>query len=330
MFINNFIYFYIAICMILILFELVWSVYIKKYNTKMEQDKIKYKDTINSIVDYKSNIDINALSKELKNVNNLISFQNAFEEIQSENIRRDFMHEILPVFIYLNIYYANRKNEMEKAFFAYGVGEDLVINNANNANLLIETMYSFIYSKSIYCRANAIGAIFSIGKVNNVIKAIEIINTSQLEYNQNLLTHNLKKFSGNKKILAIELNKKFDTYSENIQIAIIRFLTQYNYIEENELINRLKDSYLSVNVKCEIMRFFQANKSEEAKKFLMSILENEEVIANDFTIMAIGTLGYYDDEEVISLLNKMKNSKDEMLLEAAHRSMEKMKSLNPA
>ena len=86
MFINNFIYFYIAICMILILFELVWSVYIKKYNTKMEQDKIKYKDTINSIVDYKSNIDINALSKELKNVNNLISFQNAFEEIQSENI----------------------------------------------------------------------------------------------------------------------------------------------------------------------------------------------------------------------------------------------------
>ena len=116
----------------------------------------------------------------------------------------------------------------------------------------------------------------------------------------------------------------------NIKIAIIRFLTQYNYIEENELINRLKDSYLSVNVKCEIMRFFQANKSVEAKKFLMSILSKDEVIANDFTIKAIGTLGYYDDEEVISLLNKMMNAKDEMLLEAAHRSMEKMKSLNPA
>lgn len=330
MFISNFIYFYIAVCITLIIFELVWSVYIKKYNARMEKMKSKYKDKINNISNYTKKIDVSTLAKELKNVNNLIAFQNAFEEVTNESIRRDFMHEVLPAFIYLNIYYANRKNEMEKAFFAYVVSKDLVINNAQNANLLIETMYSFLNSKSIYCRENAMSAIFSIGKVNNTIKALNIINVNELEYNQNLLTNNLKNFNGNKRILAIELNKRFDTYSENIQIAIIRFLTKYNYIDMDELINRLKDTYLSVNVKCEIMRFFQQNKSEDAKKYLMSLLENEGVIANDITLKAIGTIGYYNDNETISLLEKMKDSKDEIILEAVFRSLEKMKALNPA
>lgn len=330
MFINNFIYFYIAICIILIVFELAWNIYMKQYDVRMAKMKIKYKANIYTGANCINKINVGRLSKELKNVNNLIAFQNAYEEILEENIRKDFIYEVLPVFIYLNIYYANRKNEMEKALFAYVVGKDLIINNIQNANILVETMYGFLNSNSLYCRANAMKALFSIEKVDNVIKAIGIINSNKLEYNHNLLTSNLKNFNGDKKSLATELNKSFFMYSENIQIAIIRFLTVYNFIEENELINRLKNPNLSVNVKCEIMRFFQENKNEDAKHLLISLLNNENIVANDFTLKAIGTVGYYYDNDVEKLLIKLKNSRDEMILEAVYRSIEKMETLKPA
>lgn len=327
MFINNFIYFYIGICILLILFELIWNQYIKMYNIQSRKMKIKYKEQILCVERYHEKIDTELFFKELKNANNLIAFQDAFEEIVKKRNCQDFLHQILPVFIKLNDVYANRKKEMEKAFFAYVIGTDFTINNVENANMFLETLYSFLNSSSIYCRTNAMVAIFHIGKINHVMRAIQFLNRNEIVYHNNLLARNLKDFEGNKKILAIELMKHFDEYAVNTQIAIVKFLTEYNYVLEEDMLKKLQMKGIATDVKCEIMRYFQTNKSEMAKKFLISKLKESNLVADDLIIKAIGTLGYYNDIEVREVLENLKDSNDENILEAVYRSLEKMENL---
>ena len=328
MFINNFIYFYIGICVMLIIFELLWSQYIKMYNIQMRKLKIKYKEQILAVERYHKKIDLNILFKELKHVNFLIAFQTALEEVSKKKECSELLHQVLPVFMRLNRIYALRKNDMEKAYFAYVIGKNFTINNIQKTKQLLETMYSFLNSKSLYCRTNALSAIFRIGKINHVLKAIQIIDTNGILYHNNLLTKNMKNFTGNKKILAIELLKTFDSYKSNTQVAIVKFLTEYNYDFEEIMLEILKIPLLNVNVKCEIMRFFQVNRSDKAKEYLISQIDKQDLIANDLTIKTIGTLGYYDEVDVRKVLEKLKKSNDEYLLEAAYRSLEKMETLS--
>ena len=93
--------------------------------------------------------------------------------------------------------------------------------------------------------------------------------------------------------------------------------------EDKKIIKKLDSTSIAIDVKCEIMRYFQVNKSDLAKAYLLKELDKEAIKANDFTIKAIGTLGYYDDNDVYDLLEKLKNTNDEMILETVYRSIEK-------
>ena len=74
------------------------------------------------------------------------------------------------------------------------------------------------------------------------------------------------------------------------------------------------------------MRYFQKHKNEKLKEYLITKLNIENIVANDLNIKAIGTLGYYEEQEVFNLLNKLKESTDNLIKESAYRSLEKIKA----
>lgn len=324
MFVNNFIYFYIGVCILLITFELAWGQYIKIYNIKIKKMKINYKEKILAFSrGLECNIDERELAKNLKNIDNLMAFQLAYEELSKRRDCTAYIYKILPVFIYINMYYAYRKSDMEKAYFAYVIGKDLALENVGDISIIYETLYEFLNNKSINCRVNAMNAICSIGKTHNIEKAVQIVSKSQSDFKSILLAASFKNFKGNKEELANELFKRFNNYKENVQIAIIMFLSENRCVSDEAVVEKLDLSLISVNVKCEILRYFQINKSDIAKSYLLKELNKESIKANDFTIKAIGTLGYYDDEDVYTLLEKLKHTNDEMILETVYRSIEK-------
>lgn len=325
MFVNNFIYFYIGICILLIAFEVIWGEYIKIYNIKFKKMKIKYKEQIIAFGNGEAiNIDVKSLSKKLRNVNNLIAFQSAYEEATKRKRCKGYVYKILPVLEELNVYYSRKKSDMEKSYFAYVLGKDLRAKNIDNIGIFIETLYEFLNSKSTSCRVNSMNAICSIGGVDNVKKATRIISNIEYEFNEILLANCLKSFRGDKAKLADELFNDFNNYKENVQCAIMIFLIEVNSISDKFIVEKLESNSISVNVKCEIMRYFQVNKSELAKTYLIKELCKPNIKANDFIIKAIGTLGYYDDNDVCSLLESLKTTRDEMILETVYRSKEKI------
>lgn len=325
MFVNNFIYFYIGVCFLLIVFEIIWGQYIRIYNKNFRKRKIKYQKQIIAFERGKErNLEIIKLTKELKNINNFMAFQTAYEEVSKRRDCRKYIYKILSVFMYLNLYYSKKKNYMEKAYFAYVISKDLNINNVENINALVETLYVFLNDNHTNCRVNAMNALCVIGNVNNIKRAVKIITETGKSFNSILLSDCLKNFRGNKFILLEELFENFDNYNENVQIAIVMFMQDYNFIDDGLILKKLDSNNISVNVKCEILRYFQTNLSGVAKNYLLRKLNSNNLKANDFTIKAIGTLGYYDDVEVENFFENLKNTDDKLILETVYRSMDKI------
>ena len=334
MLINNFIYFYIGVCILLVLFEIAWAQYIKIHNIRLKRKTEKYKKQIKEQIDY-----INLTGKirkrycrvmryELKDVKNLMAFEKAYSEmIQKEDIII-YRKKMLYTFLRLSIYYDKTKNEMEKAYFAHLIGKYFKnLESEYVLSVFIGILYKFLECKSIYCKINAMDAIYSIGTTAHIVRAISIINKNQYTYNQVLLANGLKAAEGDKQILAQELFKRFDEYNKDIQISIIKFLSDFRYIDEDLILEKLKNNSTAIDVRCEIMRYFQKNKNEKAKQYLIKKLNKEKIVANDLIIKAIGTLGYYEEDEVYGLLNKLKESSDDLIKESVYRSLEKRQKL---
>lgn len=334
MLINNFIYFHIGVCILLILFEIAWWQYMKIHKIKIERVTRKYKKQIQEQIDYiKLTGKIRKkhcknLRIQLKNVNNLMAFEKAYSEIMEQEDINIYRTKILYTFVKLSIYYNKRKSEMEKAYFAYIIGKYFKnIESEYVLSFFIGILYRFLQCKSIYCKINAMDAIYNIGTTEHIIRAISIINKNEYAFNEVLLANGLKNVEEDKELLAQELFKRFDEYNKHIQIAIIKFLSDYKYINEELILEKLKSNSIATDVRCEIMRYFQKNKNEKAKKYLMERLSREKIIANDLIIKAIGTLGYYEENEVYDLLNKLKESTDYLIKESVHRSLEKRQKL---
>lgn len=332
MLINYFIYFHIGVCVLLIVFEIGWGLYARIRDTKIKEKTQKYEKELQIQIDYLKKyasikkVHKKNIAKELKKVDNLIAFERACDNVfktEKEHLKIYIKH-ILHVFIDIAFYYNEKKKETEKAYLAYIIGKYFkYLEDISIQTRLIEILYQFMECKSIYCKLNTIETIYVIGTPENILRAISIINKQESVYNQSLLLNGLKNVKKNRKHLAIELFNRFEEYNKNIQIFIIKFLSDYHYIEEDLILEKLENTKTAIDVRCEIMRYFQKNKNEKAKQYLIKQLSKEEIVANDLNIKAIGTLGYYEDAEVRNLLNKLKESVDDLIKESAYRSLEK-------
>lgn len=174
MFITSFIYFNIGVCILLIIFEVSWNFFIKVHNKNIEKYTIRYKDEIQIQLNYikennKTNdIYFKGLEKELKSVNKLKSFENAYNEFSCKNYEEVniYTEKLLELFENLSLFYAKRKNNIQKAYIAHLIGKYFgSIKDKEKCAVLIEVLYKFMDSKYIYCRINAMEAIFLIGTV---------------------------------------------------------------------------------------------------------------------------------------------------------------------
>lgn len=103
---------------------------------------------------------------------------------QPQKIRK-YLHSLDDVFISLMAYYT-KQNRIEAAYFPYIIKKYRVI--AYRSFPSIEgALLELLYEPSIYCRENAMQALYTTGDVDCVLKAVKIIDCSDLFFHSKLL-----------------------------------------------------------------------------------------------------------------------------------------------
>lgn len=319
------VYIYLAVCLAMIGFNIVCAVLFSRNDRETEQSRDYYIHLIKNQFgrDVPEDRHRLLLLKKLTRVRELIAFDQALEILYKEapDEVQTYLRKIESVFVALGNRYS-RKNEIQMTYFPYIIaryhlfyGEDLPQIN----RLLVD----LLKKPSVYCRENALNAIYSIGISENVTDALKIIDDSGYYHNKKLLTDGLMTFAGDKKELNERLWDHLPSFSLNIRLAILDYIRFSSGDYQERMLRLLSEDHDSEVHYCAI-RYLGKYPYEPAYEQLMKYAEHEDETRWEYTSITCFSLASYPGERTVAALKKNLSSRNWYVRLNASQALEKL------
>ncbi len=298
-FVSMTIYFYITICIALLLFNIFYILFSKKHQQIQNKRIDKWQKRILSECDRLENSTSRSmthskmLESQLSNVSMLTAYHEAVISL------REFRPKKIQ--IYLNMYQQSflilaekyrSRSPMERAFFAWLISVYRPVGNYDNS--ICETMLMYFDNSTVFCRENILQALYAMGQTDAVEQAFSIMNNNCWYHDRRLLADGLTLFTGDKEKLAGDLWKM--ELNEVFQEAVVQFASGISDSFAPEFLRSLTDSATPLEVRFALIRYFQKQYYPEAYPVLLKILSDGKD-SGGLAIAAAAALVNYPCEE---------------------------------
>lgn len=220
---------------------------------------------------------------------------------------RQFIRENKSFWVSLGHVYGEKRT-IAKAYFAY-ICEELCINNPEEYDEMSKIMLEYALEPSIYCRENALKALYAFGNIDAVVEVFIKLSRNNNIHHRKLVTDGLLEFKGDHTALAESLYDHFDKFNPEYQVAMIDFFRFSGEQLKNKLIKLLKQGDADKDIVCAILRYYQKYPVQECRDTILSYL----TIPNDEDWECASTaalvLGKYPGEDTIHALKSALSSK---------------------
>lgn len=319
------VYAYLAVCLAMIGFNIVCIFLFSRNDRETEQSRLYYINLIKeqfgkAVIDERHRM---LILKRLVHVREMTAFDKSLEILSKEYPAevQAYLRGLKSVFVALANRYS-RRNEIQMAYFPYIIaryklfyGEDLPQIN--------RIMVDLLEKPSIYCRENALNAIYSMGVSENVTDALAIIDSTDYYHNKKLLTDGLMSFAGDKKELNEMLWNHLWDYSLNIQLAILDYIRFSSGDFQERMLGLLKEEHNSEIHFCAI-RYLGRYPYQPAYEQLMKYAEREDEVRWEYTSITCFALASYPGERTIAALKKNLSSHNWYVRLNASQALESM------
>lgn len=304
------IYIYLFVCVAMIAFNIVTAIILserakrtvrvsEKFSSRIEiqLEKIKNGDPCDE--EHKK-----YMCKKLKRVGNMAAFDQMLESFYSdepETIKK-YLCELDRVFIDLCTYYCG-KDRIEAAYFPYIVKKYRILAFGNLPEIY-ESMLSLLEEPSIYCRENAMQALYTSGDSDYIIKALRKIDRSDCFYHGKLISDGLLNFAGNPKELIDKIIERFDTFSVTMRVTLLNYI-RFSSSEYCEFVySLLCEEKQNDEIRYSAIRYFGKYHWEKAYEKLCFLAKNNNVEKWQYSAIASTALASYPSKETIELLKQ--------------------------
>ncbi len=199
-----------------------------------------------------------------------------------------------------------RADNAEKGYFAYLLSV-LPLSGLPDGARADYTGFvrQLLSANSVYCRENALKALYNLGDAKAVAEAVETLSADARLHNEKLLSDGMNSFRGDKRELAEALMERFYSYDDHSQSAVITFFTVAGFHDwDEELKKRLDGADISTDQRCDILRLILKAPSEETRRLLIDVLR-EKGRSDDWQTAAVAATGldrYKGDAETLDAL----------------------------
>lgn len=320
------IYSYLVVCTAMICFNIA-CIFVFRYKdkkldkySKIFTNKIKEQIELQSI----SELHKNYLSVKLKRINNLIAFDktisNMYEEQPDDTY--NYIIAVSSVFVDLTPEYL-KKNEIQSAYFTYIIKKYRLFRGQEN-KIVFDSMLELVGSSSLYCRENALLALYSMGNAKTVEEALCILDECGYYHNPKLITDGLLGFSGDKDELSDLLWQRLNSFSQNLRIAVLDYFRFSSDKHCERMLELLKSTNLSDETAYRCIRYFGKYRYEPAYPFLIEFAQNDDEIKWEYSAISASALENYPSEKTIEVLTSLLFSKNWYVRYNASQSLEKL------
>ena len=225
--IDYLIYVYMTLCLCMLgynLFYLGKNKWMQKRTAKQIRDQTRRLKTFLLFPERSSPKVDDEIKKKLTHTHQLVVLEGTIEALHQNPLTTKQLQEWLPTlkpaFIQLIDVYM-KKSVMERSYFAYLVMRfGLCGEGANDP--LSTMMIQLTALSSIYCRENALMALYAHGSVDHIVKAYRLMARHEIEHSRKLVSDGLLEFHGDREQLARALWQNWTEFTPHYQVEVIR------------------------------------------------------------------------------------------------------------
>lgn len=329
--VDSLIYLYIALCFCMLAFNIIYTLKTKWADRAREKKVLKCMRGLAAFIEEPREMEPGRerlFRWGMRRIGSLDIFYEASVRIcAQENGRQKFAAWLecnRDAFLKLESHYLG-KDALYKAFYAYIVWHYRLCVGRRK-EYVIRKMQETVLEPSIYCRENALCALYSSGDAAAVVKAYELLTRHGIRHSPRLVTDGLLTFAGSLDDLAEELWNEWDLFGDGYRTAFINFMRIASGNFRRRFIPLLIDEGTDREVRSAIIRYYRKYYYEDAMEPLVEMTKNWEREDWEFAALAALALENYPGRERIKALQEALHSYTWYVRENAAESLIKLDS----
>lgn len=310
MFVQILIYVYLGICAGMILFNIATALLSRRREHRSFRDGIRLELTVSRELDRLaetgavSERHLRFMERRLRRVNGMAAFDTALERlcVRRPELTRSYLTALNGVTITLAEDYC-RRDEIEAAYFPYIIKKYQLLGGADDAPLK-EVLLKLLNEPSIYCRENAMQALYTSGDAQIIVRALRIIDASSLYYNTKLLADGLLNFNGDKTQLAEALWAAFEDFKVWMQVTILNYFRFSSGAHCERVLALLNDGARDDELRFSCLRYLGRYPYPPAYADLLRYATPSENARWEYAAIASSVLASYPGAETAAVLKR--------------------------
>lgn len=316
-------YFYMLSCVAVLLYNVAYIFYDKFRRNKKEGNKKRIIEELLACIQ-EEEIDEKRMVRRLSRLLPMLELEEGVEWLrQDKNIVPKLDHyckALRPVFLRLTDQYA-KKPEEEQAYFSYMVFFLKINEGQESSDGIVEYLLEQVMKKNVYCRENALKALYAIGNPEFICRAWTMMDRNRILHSSKLLSDGLLGFQGNKEKLALILWEGRKEYGSYLLLAVMQFIRFSTASFCNPFLELLRDERQDKELRLEAIRYLRRYPYEPARELLLSYVKYQELVDWEYAAMAALSLSAYPGRDTEYVLKTGLHSRNWYVRKNCARSL---------
>lgn len=323
------IYIYGAVCLSMIVFNIVYSLILRRQEPRLKRRCKKMQKEIQPQLEAIRNGDpveekhIRCMQRRLRRVNNLIAFDRVLTPL-CENPEDDtgirYIQQLNPTILCLAIYYWHKDN-MQAGYFSYFLSR-YTTKRRMQIDSVQDVLLEYIRKDSLYCCVNALQALCTYGNVDYVLHALELQDKSAVFLHEKILTESLLAFAGDHALLIHRLWNILDSFSERTQLALLNYIRFQSGEWAENMFAIMIDEEKPKELRLAGIRYFGRYPYAPALPHLLAFTTDQDLTRWEYATVSASALGRYSGSQVMEALKAALHSTNWYIRQAAAISLE--------
>ena len=304
------IYAYIAICVSMILYNIIYVFVLKHRARALITDSEKLKKILAGQINIlKGGGEISEkhkkfLLRELDKTAGVTAFDKALEEVYEKETKycEKYLVDTFDVFEALTRRYIN-KDTIKIAYFPYILHKYNILRH-HEGDRLTSALFDLLRSVNVYCRENTLKSLYSMQRPDIVKRALKVIDTNLSFHHPKLITDGLMFYRGDREALKNMLFESFKDYSVTMRVNILNYFRFAGIRCDGEMLSLLSDEKENNEIRFCAIRYFEKFPSDEAKPVILNLAENLENRTWEYQAIATSALKSYPGDATFRILVK--------------------------
>lgn len=243
------------------------------------------------------------LRRRLTRVGCLLAFDRALERLpdrESDPAAALYLHQIHPVLLQLAMLYWKR-DSLQAAYFAYFLARHR-LEQGMPMDSLQEIMVAYMKKDNLYCRMNALQALYAFGSPERVAEAVLLQDRTGAFFHEKVLTDGLLSFQGDHGRLIRLLWAEFERVSDKTRLSILNYIRFRTGDYRREMYDIMQDPARDKELRLSALRYFGRYQYPPARAALIAFVRSRDAAHWEYAAVAATVLAQYPGEDTAAAL----------------------------